>query len=319
MSKKKNINNRQSNQIGKSQKTVLNKSRSIDSGDRQKLRKKYHIWTWLILFCPVGIYRSIKYKCFSKPINILLIITLCLCIILGIDNALYPDRVLDNNLKKNFASLSEEYKLGDYRFGEKIGTIKNKYIIYSVTSTTGTYDFYLDNASGKSISAVSELTSGRKRIFISNEFDNYLKDTYPEILRIYTQKDLTEKFGELKKIKNTVDSYQEIEYTNGTFRFQVDKGVVIGVYKISNNGLMEEVYNNSNTLMNLPNRLTNYLSKNEKRMGKLGTVISYTLNADNREYVIRMTNANYHKMILYDDGTIEIYHEKNNISVSDNK
>lgn len=292
---------------------------SSNINDYQQRRKEHHIWIWLILFSPVGIYKSIKYKCFTKPINILLSLTFCICIILGIDNFLYPDRVIDNNLKKTFISSSETHNLGDYRFGEKIGTIKNEYIIYSVTSTTGTYDFYLSDAKGKNIAAIRELTPNRNDIFISNNFDNSLKNIYPEILRLYTKKDLSEKLGEIKKIKKTVDSYQEIECINGNFRFQVDKGVVTSVFKVNNNGPIEKIYNGGNNIPSLPNTLTNYLNKNKKSIGELGAVISYTINDNNREYVLRMRNGNFHKIKLYDDKTMEIYNEKNNISVSDNK
>lgn len=312
MSQKKKKNNKNN----KNQKILTNQSQNSNVIDRQKMRKKYHIWIWLILFCPVGIYKSVKYKCFSKTINILLVSTFCLCIILGIDNALYPDRVIDNNLKKSFTSISEENNLGDYRFGEKIGTIKNKYIIYSITSTKGTFDFYLDDASGKNISAIFELIPDKKNIFISNKFDDSLKDVYPEVLRLFTKKDLSEKLGEIKNIIKTTDSYQEIECANGTFRYQVDRDAAIGVYKVNDNKLIEQVYNNSNNSVQLPDILTNYLNKNEKKMGKLGTVISYTLNNDNREYVVRMRNGNFHKIKLYDNKTIEIYNEKNNISVT---
>lgn len=296
----------------------FNKSEKISDNTikYQQLRKEHNIWIWLILFCPVGIYKSIKYKCFSKPINVLLVVTLLLCVVLGLDNVLYPDRVIDYNIKKTFKSISDEYDLGTYRFGEKVGTIESKYIIYTITSTNGEYDLYFSDSTGKNISAIYSFEPEKGYILKSDEFTNLFKDIYPEILRLLTNKYLTNTYGEIQEIESTTDLTQTIKFTNGTFMFQVDKKAVISVYKINEDKSMLKVYNNGNNQPKIPPDISNYLKKNSKRIGDLGSIVSYVINEDNREYIIRMTNGNYHKLILYDNNTIEIYNAENNSSVN---
>lgn len=312
MSKKKST---KSDKINIAKNITMDMSQNVIN--HQELRKQHHIWLWLILFCPIGIYKSIKHKCFSKPINILLICTLLLCLILGIDNYLYPDRVIDKNIKTSFGTISDKYDLGVYRFGKRIGTFENKYIIYSVISTKGEYDLYISNASGKNINAILQLTPERKEISITDSFDTSLKNVYPEILRLFTDNESLKKYGEIQEIEESLDNSQTIKCSNGTFMFQINSSTVTGVYKVNDDKSIEEVYKNSNGSVILPDEISDVLKKNNKKMGNLGSVISYSLNSDNREYIIRMTNGNYHKLTLYDNKTIEIYNADNNQPVND--
>ena len=279
---------------------------SEDMLKRQKIRKEKHIWLWLIFFMPVGLYKAFKYKAFNKWILYIGLSIFSLFVVLSVDLILNPYRVIDLEMKK---VVNENDKLGEYRRGEIVGNLDNKYIIYNVVTTNGIYDIYVSK--NHTVNAIKGISPNRE-IILENNFEIKNKDIHAEILRFFNINDNSEKYGEIKGIEESDTNSQTIKTTNGVFKFNIEYEQVVQIEEKEDNGAYKVVYNKE-PIINLPKDIQKLMKKREKKLGKIKKVVSYKVNEKYIEYVVQMDNSNLYKIQIANDNTITIYNsDKNN-------
>lgn len=277
---------------------------SKDFLNRQKIRQNKHIWVWIIFLPPIGIYKAYKYKAFKNYIILFFILLFSLVAFLSLDVIIYPDRVIDNNVKKIIEEVSDSVDIGSYRNGSRIGSLNNKYIIYNVVTTNGIYDFYLNGKSGENVIAINQI-SPKRELILDNDFDIKDKDLYAELLRFFNEKENKDTYGEVLEVISSLDETQTVKTTKGNYRFTILYEQVTSIEKE-----VDEVYQsvyNKEPILTLPDNIKKILKKREKTLGKIANVISYKVTDKSIEYVILMHNENYYKIEVLDDGSVIIY------------
>lgn len=271
--------------------------------EKQSIRKDKYIWFWLILFPPIGLYKAIKYKAFNKItigfISILMILTL----LLGVDNILYPNRVIDSKMQKAIEKYAD---IGTLRSYTKQGNLDDNFFIYNVVTTTGEYDIYFSGDGKLVIEGINQLSPKREMVYKSNNIPKEYENIYPEIIRFFNEEDIVKKYGNIKGYEDSeMENHQIIITDKGKYSINVEYGQVVALFNINEDGELEKSMQR-NAKITLPDDISKILSKNEKTIGAIKEVYAYKVTDQTIEYYFLNEKHTHYKVVKYLDGKIEI-------------
>lgn len=300
MSSKKNKKhiNKKNKEIDKKVTNILDKAI-----ENQSIRKDKYIWFWLILFPPIGLYKAIKYKAFNKSTIIFISILMVLTLLLGIDNILYPNRVIDSKMQRAI----EKYEdIGTLRSYTKQGNLDNDFFIYNVVTTKGEYDIYFSGDGKLKIEGINQLSPKREMVYISDNIPKEYENIYAEIIRFFNEEDIVKKYGTIKGYEDSkMENHQVIITDKGKYSINVEYGQVVAVFDINEDGTLEKSMQR-NAKITLPDDISKMLSKNEKTIGSLKEVYAYKITNQTIEYYFINDKNTHYKVVKYLDDRVEI-------------
>ena len=241
--KKKN----KSKKINQPQNNILSKEQS----EKLNLIKKHHIFFWLILFFPVGIFFLFKYKILPKWATIVLTISFILLSIGIVYCIINPYRVINNNVEQKLNDDFSE-QLGNIISIENYNTIEN-YYIYDVITNKGRYDVYVNEK--HSIEAIKQTKPDSSEIFTSDTFENKYKNIYSEIIKFINNNEL-DISNNIEEIIETTDTSQTLKIDNKNYTFNI---AFENVDTISCDG--EHIYTNPKVTLRLNQEVYEKISK----------------------------------------------------------
>lgn len=297
-SNSKNIKNNKEQELDPKVQKLLNKAI-----ENQKIRKEKKIWFWLILVPPIGIYKSFKYKAFSKAVNIFLLVLITIVLLLGLDTVIYPNRVLDAKVMKSI----EKYEdIGEVRSFIKQGDLDDKFFIYNVITTTGEYDIYFSGDGKFTIEGINQISPESKMIYKSDNIPDELDNIYAEIIRFFNEEDVVKEYGNIVGYKDgDMENHQIIITDKGEYSIEVEYGQVVAVFKENENGEYEKLMQR-NAEIKLPNDISKALDRNKKTIGEVKEVYGYKITEETIEYFFTNDKNTHYKIVEYLDGSMEI-------------
>lgn len=270
----------------------------------QVIRKEKKIWFWLILVPPIGLYKSIKYKAFSKSVNVFIAILLLLTLALGLDSFIYPNRVIDYKITQ---SIEEYNKLGDIREFNKIGTLDEKLFIYNVLTTKGMYDVYFSGDGKMTIEGIYEIHPSKEMIYKTSKMPKELDDVYAEIIRFFNDKEIVEKYGNIIEAENGLkENHQIIVTDKGKYSIEVNYNQVVAVYSLDDNNNYTKLMQ-KNPEITLPTDIAKVLKNKTEIIGEVNEVYAYELNDKTQEYLFTNKDNVHYKITKYLDGSMELF------------
>lgn len=296
--KHKNIKKNTQQELDPKVEKLLNKAM-----ENQKIRKDKKIWFWLILVPPIGVYKSFKYKAFSKFVNIFLLILISVVLLLGLDTIFYPNRVLDTKIIKSI----ERYEdIGEVRSYIKQGDLDDKFFIYNVVTTTGEYDVYFSGDGKFTIEGINQISPENKMIYKSDNIPNELNNIYAEIIRFFNEEDVVEKYGNITGYKDgDMENHQIIITDKGEYSIEVEYGQVVAVFELNENGDYKKLMQR-NAEIKLPDDISKTLERNKKTIGEVKEVYGYKITDKTIEYLFMNDKNTHYKIVKYLDGSMEI-------------
>lgn len=267
--------------------------------------KEHKILFWLIIFPPVGLYKSYKYKIFNKWFSIILGILISIFLVLCVDVAVNPDRVTDMIIEEEVTKLGS---IGEPRYVSKEGYIKDKYIVYDVLTTTGKYDLYIkiDENRNYEIDGIYKTIPNTEIIKEGTLLDENIKEIYPQILLFFNNTDNVNKFGEIEELVSTGENHQEIKTSKGTYLIEVKYDGVTSIKTYDEEGVQDTLYSRS-VIVNLPKEVEKFMKKNKQELGEIQEILSCEITESNIEYIFKTDNNSYYKLEYKNDGTIILY------------
>lgn len=306
---KKNTTKNKTNKINeldpKTEKTLNNLIKN------QSIRKEKKIWFWLILFAPVGIYKAFKYKAFNKSTTIVMLSLTIITLILGVDNILYPNRVIDSKIEK----VIENYQdIGDIRSYIKKENLDDTFLIYNVVTTKGEYDIYFSGDGKLSIECINEISPKKEMIYKSDNFPKEYENIYAEIISFFNEEDVANKYGNITGYEDSdLENHQIIITDKGKYSINVEYGQVVSVFTIKEDGALEKSMQR-NAEITLPNDISKALNRNEKTIGSVKEVYAYKITNETIEYYFINDKNTHYKIVKYLDGRMEIFLGSSNIN-----
>lgn len=305
MSGKKN--KRKRSKENKKLKQNINQEENIQSKIDKKFAiiKEHKILFWLILFPPIGLYKTYKYGIFNKFISFILGLLIAIFLILCVDVGMNPNRVTDMIIKEAIIKLGT---IGEPRYVNKEGYIDNKYLIYDVLTTTGKYSIYfkLNENNEYVIDGIYKTVPDIEIIQEPSLLDDKIKKIFPQILLFFNNEDNKNKFGEIEELISTSENYQEIKTTKGTYTIEVKYDGVTSIKTYDEDGVQEIVYTRE-VIVNLPKQVKKFLKDNKKEVGEITEIINCEITDSSIEYIFKNSKNSYYKVAYKNDGTLILY------------
>ena len=264
--------------------------------DRIELIKKHHFILWLILFFPIAIYKSIRYKILPKWGNILLIIFFALLIIISVDTIINPNRVVDNNVNKNLKNYTKD--IGTILDVEQYDVIQD-YYIYDVITSNGRYDVYVDNTF--EIKAIKQIDLVSKNIYIAKDFEEQYKDVYSEIIRFINSNDINLS-NKIDEIIETNDFSQTIKINDKEYTFNISYENVDSVVDENN----DIIYQNENPSLRINQKMLKKVIKKFPQIDNIDYATTITFEDDNYSIYIYTKDNNIYRLQVYQTGKISV-------------
>ncbi|HBG8471716.1 TPA: hypothetical protein KRH38_004088 [Clostridioides difficile] len=277
----------------------------IESINRHEIRKKNHIWMYLVLLPPYGLYKAYRNKAFSKHTLLFMLIAFIMIFILTLDTIAYPNRVLDSKVTQSINNFKD---IGTVRRVNKEGILYKKFFIYNTITTKGEYDVYLSNNNNTlKIDGINQTLPNRKMIY-KNGIEDNLNGVFAEIIR-HISNDNKNIYGKIKSISKTYKNGQIINTEKGTFNFEVKFDNVINVFKLNKNNIYTKIYSEPPQIK-IPNDISKIIKRNRKKIGNIKQVISYNLTPKAEEYIYLSDNGFYYKIVKDLNKEIKIFKQK---------
>ncbi|CCL32475.1 TPA: hypothetical protein KOR49_002254 [Clostridioides difficile] len=277
----------------------------IESSNRHEIRKKNHIWMYLVLLPPYGLYKAYRNKAFSKHTLLFMLIAFIMIFILTLDTIAYPNRVLDSKVTQSINNFKD---IGTVRRVNKEGILYKKFFIYNTITTKGEYDVYLSNNNNTlKIDGINQTLPNRKMIY-KNGIEDNLNGVFAEIIR-HISNDNKNIYGKIKSISKTYKNGQIINTEKGTFNFEVKFDNVINVFKLNKNNIYTKIYSEPPQIK-IPNDISKIIKRNRKKIGNIKQVISYNLTPKAEEYIYLSDNGFYYKIVKDLNKEIKIFKQK---------
>lgn len=264
--------------------------------DRIELIKKHHFILWLILFFPIAIYKSIRYKILPKWGNILLIIFFALLIIISVDTIINPNRVVDSNVNKNLKNYTKD--IGDILDVEQYDVIQD-YYIYDVITSNGRYDVYVDNTF--EIKAIKQIDLVSKNIYIAKDFEDQYKDVYSEIIRFINSNDINLS-NKIDEIIETNDFSQTLKINDKEYTFNISYENVDSVVDENN----DIIYQNENPSLRINQKMLKKVIKKFPQIDNIDYATTITFEDDNYSIYIYTKDNNIYRLQVYQTGKISV-------------
>lgn len=306
MSGKKNKRNRNIKNK-KSKQTLTQEEKNLQAKIDKKFAiiKEHKILFWLILFPPIGLYKTYKYGILNKWISAIVGLLIVIFLILCIDVGMNPNRVTDMIIKEAVIELGT---IGEPRYVTKKGYIDNKYLIYDVLTTDGKYNLYLklDENNKYVIDGIFKIIPDIEFIKEPSLLDEKIKDIFPQILLFFNNEENKSKYGEIEELISTSENYQDIKTTKGTYTIEVKYDGITSIKSYDEEGTQEVVYTRE-VMINLPKQVKKFLKENEKEIGEITEIISCEITDSSIEYIFKNDNSSYYKVEYKNDGTLILY------------
>lgn len=306
MSGKKNKRNRNiKNKKSKQNLTQEEKNLQEKIDKKFAIIKEHKILFWLILFPPIGLYKTYKYGILNKWISAIVGLLIVIFLILCIDVGMNPNRVTDMITKEAIIELGT---IGEPRYVSKKGYIDNKYLIYDVLTTDGKYNLYLklDENNKYVIDGIFKIIPDIEFIKEPSLLDEKIKDIFPQILLFFNNEENKNKFGEIEELISTSENYQDIKTTKGTYTIEVKYDGITSITAYDEEGNEEVVYTRE-VMINLPKQVEKFLKDNKKEIGEMTEIISCEITNSSIEYIFKNDNSSYYKVEYKNDGTLILY------------
>lgn len=264
--------------------------------NRIELIKKHHFILWLILFFPIAIYKSIRYKILPKWGNILLIIFFALLIIISVDTIINPNRVVDNNVNKNLKNYTKD--IGTILDIEQYDVIQD-YYIYDVITSNGRYDVYVDNAF--EIKAIKQIDLVSKNIYIAKDFEEQYKDVYSEVIRFINSNDINLS-NKIDEIIETNDFSQTLKIDDKEYTFNISYENVDSIVDENN----DIIYQNKNPSLRINQKMLKKVIKKFPQIDNIDYATTITFEDDNYSIYIYTKDNNIYRLQVYQTGKISV-------------
>lgn len=291
----------------KSKQTLTQEEKNLQAKIDKKFAiiKEHKILFWLILFPPIGLYKTYKYGILNKWISAIVGLLIVIFLILCIDVGMNPNRVTDMIIKEAVIELGT---IGEPRYVTKKGYIDNKYLIYDVLTTDGKYNLYLklDENNKYVIDGIFKIIPDIEFIKEPSLLDEKIKDIFPQILLFFNNEENKSKYGEIEELISTSENYQDIKTTKGTYTIEVKYDGITSIKSYDEEGTQEVVYTRE-VMINLPKQVKKFLKENEKEIGEITEIISCEITDSSIEYIFKNDNSSYYKVEYKNDGTLILY------------
>lgn len=277
---------------------------------REKNRREHHIFLWLILCPPVGIYKSIKYKGFHPILNILFSFIFLFLIATFFILFTNPYQIKNTQVEKTLYSYEKYGDLLEYKMIDNLMINKNEYYVYECVTNLGIYNVYLNRSKDLKIDYVSSFLN--RSVLLDNEIiEDYKNQLYNEIFLFFQKEEIQNKFGKLtglitanEKYSFVPDSqlnlsYQGIHTTKGTYVVGSMYNQVIQIYDLNKDNQL--IYQRKPELR-LPAESMSKLKENQDIVGEITSVYGFEWSS----------NSTYYYMINKEGKIFQLKHTKEN-------
>lgn len=264
--------------------------------NKVELIKQHHFILWLILFFPVAIYKSIRYKILPKWANALLIIFFVILIIVSLDTFINPNRVIDNKVDKNLENYVKN--IGTILDVEQYDVIQD-YYIYDVITSKGRYDVYVDNAF--EIKAIKQIDLVSKNIYIAKDFKEQYKNVYSEVIRYINSNDI-DLSNEVNEVVKTTDFSQTLKIKNKEYTFNISYENVDSVLDKDGNIL----YTNNNPTLRLNQKMFKKVIKQFPQVEDVDYTSTIVFEDDNYSIYFYTKDGNLYRLQVFQSGKISV-------------
>lgn len=270
--------------------------------DRDVLRR---VPFWILFFFPYGIYLLLFKTKVNKLIKVLVTIAIAFFSIIGLDIALYPNRVYDNTCKESYNKFvleHEDLKLREPLYASKTSDFKLGDKVYFAFNIYDSLDMYYGifeiNNYHKDYKLVSlyDVDYDFSNVYTSKEFER-IKEIHPVVLSFILsgQKDfdlsVISKETDVKEddvFCNTIN--QELKVKNKIYSFEFNDFTVTKVVEKATGKVLfetsfEESFNNY-----MPQIVRNMLEKDFNSSYK---VVGYNYFNNGHYYHINVADKNY--------------------------
>lgn len=270
--------------------------------DRDVLRR---VPFWILFFFPYGIYLLLFKTKVNKLIKVLVTIAIAFFSIIGLDIALYPNRVYDNTCKESYNKFvleHEDLKLREPLYASKTSDFKLGDKVYFAFNIYDSLDMYYGifeiNNYHKDYKLVSlyDVDYDFSNVYTSKEFER-IKEIHPVVLSFILsgQKDFDlsaiSKETDVKEddvFCNTIN--QELKVKNKIYSFEFNDFTVTKVVEKATGKVLfetsfEESFNNY-----MPQIVRNMLEKDFNSSYK---VVGYNYFNNGHYYHINVADKNY--------------------------
>lgn len=272
-------------------------NKSAKNTNKSKINQKSI--KWIVLCFPYGLYYMFKHKTFKLPIRIFITVLIAIIVIGVVDFVVYPDRVLDNMVKKSITEYVNNHKeMGEFEYLEPLKRNDTNLKEYYLFTTNDKYIILVNKDKKKSeITSIYEVGHKQKKVYESNDFKLPV-DLNPAVALFIKDNG----YGKVEKVVNTKYPFQTVKTDKGEYVFYCDFGRVDKVYQIKNNKT-EVIYKIKNDEIILP-EFKKILDKG--KYGNLEEILAYDLESDGQiEYF--KTDKGYFKFKKFFNGQIIIY------------
>lgn len=268
--------------------------------EREKSRREHHTLIWLILFPPVGIYKSIRYKGFSPFLNVLFILLFCLILFFAGFLFVNPYDITNPTIEKRLGNYEDYGEMLEYKLIASPTIDDQDYYVYEVITNLGIYNVYLNRGSDMEIDYVSSRLN-RTVLLDQENFEDFNNALYNEIFLFFQQEEQREKFGNLTGLITQAEGeqydfsptteleleYQGIKTTKGNYMAGCIYNQVVQIYDLD----QQEVLYQKKPELTMPNATMSMLTKNEEKTGTLETVFGFQWSS-NASFYYLLNNEN---------------------------
>lgn len=275
---------------------------------REKNRREHHIFLWLILCPPVGIYKSIKYKGFHPILNTLFSFIFLLIVSTFFILFINPYEIKNTKVEKILSSYEKYGELLEYKMIDNLLINDDEYYVYECITNLGIYNVYLNKSENLKIDYISSFLN-RSVILDNNIIEDYQHQLYNEVFLFFQQEEIQDKFGTLTGLilkeenYNFVPkaelnlSYQGVHTTKGDFIIGSIYNQVIQVYDLNKKNQL--IYQRKPELR-LPTESMSKLRQNKELAGDITSIYGFEWSS----------NAIYYYMINKDGKIFQLKHTK---------
>lgn len=275
--------------------------------DKEVIRKEHHIVLWLLLFPPVGIYKSIKYKGFSKIINIifsLIFIFLLSSFILVITN---PYDLKNTKIESRLNNYEKYGKLLEYKLVDDITLDDVNYYVYECVTKLGVYNVYLNKEEDFKIDYIYSFLN-RTVILDEKILNDYNHQLYNEIFLFFQDAENEKEYGKIEglltkkeaeeynfEIKDKNLEYQGIKTSKGNYVVGCLYNQVVQIMDLDNNN---ELIFQKKPILRLPNNTLSKLKmSNNKEIGEIKTVYGFEWSSNGSYYYFMNTEGRVFQLL----------------------
>lgn len=286
--------------MSKNKNKDIDKNKKIDKNKDMKTRtaliKEHHFILWLILFFPVALFKSFKYKILPKWLNIILTFLFGLFFIVILDTMINPTRVADNEVEKQLIKMEND--IGTIISIEQY-EIVDDYYVYDVITNQARYDVYIDAL--YEIKAIKMISNDSSNVYESDDFKDKYKGVYSEIIKFVNNNEL-DISNNIEKIVNTTTKQQTLIIDDVEYTFDCAYENINIIYDKDSN----IIYKNDELSLRLNEEMFAKVNKNFPQTKDLDYASTIVFNDDSYEIYFYTKDGNLYKLQVFISGKISV-------------